>query len=144
MENPRATARVRNLLQERFHLKTREESKELSIYLLKVAKGGHKMKATPNDIPYGGTMQGTDLNMRGAPIDLLTATIEFTAGQHVFNDTGLTGRYDIKLHWRDERIGGEGPSIFVALREQLGLQLDSKKGPVTILTIEHLERPTEN
>jgi uncharacterized protein (TIGR03435 family) len=75
-------------------------------------------------------------------------------GQAVINKTGLTGHYDIDLEWASERFaprpdatagpapGFGGPSIFTALREQLGLKLESTKGPVDVLVIDHVEQPT--
>lgn len=79
------------------------------------------------------------------------------------NKTGLKGRYDFKLSWTQERLnpqesdtgggsaqasvplaGSSGPSLFTALREQLGLKLESRKGPVEVLVIDHIERPSAN
>ena len=87
-------------------------------------------------------------------------------GQPVVDNTGLTGRWDFTLKWTpDERqapmfkgaegsqpgtAGGtsapelSGPSIFTAVQEQLGLKLESEKGPVDILIIDHVEKPSEN
>jgi len=95
------------------------------------------LKATPDDVGYGGHMSGRALDMRGAPIEVLMATIDFEAGRPIVNDTGLHGRYDIKLQWTQE-------SLFTALKEQLGLQLEAKKGPMKMVVVEHIERPGEN
>lgn len=79
----------------------------------------------------------------------------------VLDKTGLAGNYDFKLEWTvDENqtlkgIDGDpmpdsptadssGPSIFTAIQDQLGLKLESKKGPVEILVIDHVEKPSEN
>ena len=76
------------------------------------------------------------------------------ASRPVLDKTGLTGRYDFTLEWTDvERFGAadagaaggsEGPSIFAALQEQLGLRLESQRGPVEVIVIERVERPSEN
>lgn len=70
--------------------------------------------------------------------------------------TGLTQRYDFILNWTRERAlsNGEendksdaspaGPSLFTALQEQLGLKLVNTRGPVEIIVIESVERPSEN
>jgi len=67
----------------------------------------------------------------------------------VVDQTGLTGRYDFSLEWVQEdnnRDGAEiaGPAFLDALREQLGLRLQSTKAPVEVLVVDHVERPTEN
>jgi uncharacterized protein (TIGR03435 family) len=79
----------------------------------------------------------------------------------VVDKTGLTGSYDIDLQWTPDQmpfgLGGEPspaappppidpnrPSIFTALQEQLGLKLDSQKGPVEVLVIDHVEQPSED
>jgi uncharacterized protein (TIGR03435 family) len=65
--------------------------------------------------------------------------------------TGITGVFDIDLTWTPEqgsvgspRIDPNGPPIFVAIQEQLGLKLESHKGPVDVLVIDHVEHPTED
>src|SRR5215467_3156805 len=85
-------------------------------------------------------------------------------GREVVDQTGLKDRYDFTLHWTPEqaqtaikhpkdgiiRVGGKssaessGPSLFTAIQEQLGLKLESKRVPVKILVIDHIERPSEN
>jgi uncharacterized protein (TIGR03435 family) len=84
-------------------------------------------------------------------------------GRKVVDNTGLKGQYDLILQWSPDQgaagvaTGGTtpgseaaspanapGPSLFGALREQLGLKLESTKGPVDILVIDHIERPSEN
>ena len=73
----------------------------------------------------------------------------------VIDRTGLGGTFDFSLEWTqavasDMAVGpnaqGEvsGPSIAKALREQLGLKLESTKGPVQLLVIDHVEQPSEN
>ncbi len=83
----------------------------------------------------------------------------------VLDQTGLKGRYDFTLQWTPDQgqramlMGPEGgkpgtdntpppdssgPSIFTAIQEQLGLKLESQKGPVEFLVIDHVERPSEN
>jgi uncharacterized protein (TIGR03435 family) len=86
-------------------------------------------------------------------------------GRTVVDKTGLTSNYDFKLQWTPDESQGamfkgpepgpqgptstsspdsSGPSIFTAIQEQLGLKLESQKGPVEILVIDHAERPSEN
>jgi uncharacterized protein (TIGR03435 family) len=68
-------------------------------------------------------------------------------GRPVQDQTGLKGRYDFKLDWArtdDVSMQLEYPSIFAALREQLGLTLISTKAPIDFIVIDHVERPSEN
>jgi uncharacterized protein (TIGR03435 family) len=68
----------------------------------------------------------------------------------VTDATGLSGKYDFTLHWIAEGFGPSaaddaGPTLFRALPEQLGLKLESKKGMVEMLVVDHVEKtPTEN
>ena len=64
----------------------------------------------------------------------------------VVDKTGLTGSYDVTMDWaHDEREGSAdtpaGPTVFTALEEQLGLKLESVKGPVPVLVIDGAEKP---
>jgi uncharacterized protein (TIGR03435 family) len=72
----------------------------------------------------------------------------------VVNNTGLEGNYDFKLEWTPD-LGPSapdgqpvdtsgGPFIFSALQEQLGLRLEATKGPVDVLVIDHVDKPSEN
>jgi uncharacterized protein (TIGR03435 family) len=70
----------------------------------------------------------------------------------VVDGTGLRGSFDFTMEWNTEQqdlsvnpqLDAQGLSLFEALREQLGLKVESKKGPVRILVIDHVERPSEN
>jgi uncharacterized protein (TIGR03435 family) len=77
--------------------------------------------------------------------DNLAEILEHT----VVDKTGLTGEYDFKLKWHPEDSGppaegDPGISLFTAVQEQLGLKLESAKGPVDILVIDHAEQPAAN
>jgi uncharacterized protein (TIGR03435 family) len=72
----------------------------------------------------------------------------------VLNQTGLTGRHDLTLRWTpDDRPalmlnGAPDPSappdLLTAIQEQLGLKLESSHGPVPVLVIDHVEKPSKN
>lgn len=163
---------IKSLLRVRFKLEFHRETKELPTYALVVAKGGSKLKKSEvqdgdSDRPAGGRGGGRGGNMRmgrgqfnaqGVPIAGLANQLGQILERSVIDKTELTGDYDIKLEWTpDANEGGafrapegheeprpEGPTLFTALQEQLGLKLESTKGPVEILTIEKVEKPTEN
>jgi uncharacterized protein (TIGR03435 family) len=64
----------------------------------------------------------------------------------IVDQTGLKGKYDLTLRWAsvDDPRESDGPSLFTAIQEQLGLKLESTKAPVNVLVIDHIERPSEN
>jgi uncharacterized protein (TIGR03435 family) len=65
-------------------------------------------------------------------------------GRPVVDKTGLEGSYDCKMSWSRAGSEGTGPSLFTAIQEQMGLKLEPGKGPVEVLVVESIERPTEN
>jgi uncharacterized protein (TIGR03435 family) len=96
------------------------------------------------------------MKVRGLPLDQL-GRLSRDAGRRVVDKTGLSGPFDWDLTWtpqvflqgsfdreRFPTIDPEGPSIFTALPEQLGLKLESQKGEGTVLVMDHVEHPTEN
>ena len=98
-------------------------------------------------------MRGRDI-----PLTALWRFVSQQAGRAIVDRSALTGNYDFDLTWTPDRfanlatpavvngntIDPNGPSLFTALREQLGLELDPQRGPVDVLVIERIDRPTEN
>jgi bla regulator protein BlaR1 len=159
-------ALLRALIEDRFQLKARLENKEIPVYELVVTKNGSKLKPNPEDPAKAkrsamlGNGTGTFTNSSMA---VLAARLSQQLGRPVIDRTDLKGGYDFTLEWTPasgeggaELLGlppraeppaaGEsnGPSIFTALQDQLGLKLESTKGPADILVIDHVERPSEN
>jgi len=67
----------------------------------------------------------------------------------VLDQTGLPGKYDFQLDWKPgagpcQDSSPDRPSLFTAVQDQLGLKLESVKGPTEILVIDHVEPPSEN
>jgi len=156
-------ALVQSMLEDRFQLKFHRETKELPIYAL--VKGKEPPKLTPTSpeksqqcaTPGGCT--GTsmhccadgvmDLSAIGVSLSTFAETIGQVLRRPVTDKTGLGGVYDIKLQWlREDVIPNDallsGPSIFTAVQEQLGLRLASDKGPVEVMVIDGVQKPTEN
>lgn len=155
--------RLRSLLTDRFGLAVRRETKEQPIYALLVAKNGPKLQPTTAK----GSNNGANTNMsngRGTAtftavnMGVLAQQLARRTGRPVVDKTGLTGKYDFKLEWTADvgqpgavegRPGANasepaGPTIFTAVQEQLGLRLESQKGPVEMIVIERVEKPSEN
>jgi bla regulator protein blaR1 len=143
------------LLVDRFHVKSHIEIKELPTFDLVVAKGGVKFqemsKDAPNDKQGSMNINNTTMTAYGIPMESLTKSLEGRVDRNVIDKTGLMGKYDINLKWRREEDGPTAgvtddtvPGLFTALQEQLGLKLESSKGPTPTLVIDHIELPTEN
>lgn len=136
------------ILADRFKLRVHTETRDRPIYALVIAKGGVKLKPWPADAkPQGSWWGNNSINLRGEPIDRLAFCLADGLDKVVVDKTGLTGKYDITLTWTpDDRQGtaDAGPTLFTALEEQLGLKLESTRGPVDTLVVDHVEKPSEN
>ena len=82
---------------------------------------------------------------------LLAMALHWAAQRRVLDETGLAGRYDIDLTWDaalegslDASVPGEAPSIFTAVREQLGLRLEPAKAQIPVLVIDSVAPPAED
>jgi bla regulator protein BlaR1 len=116
----------------------------------------------PGERPRCGFMIGPGSIMAGgSPLSSLATNLSRLVGSMVVDKTGLAGNFDWTLEFAPdpnmagrgdlpqplpgvgpERPASDGPSIFSALQEQLGLKLDSTKGPVDVLVIDRAEKPT--
>jgi uncharacterized protein (TIGR03435 family) len=78
-------------------------------------------------------------------MEMLAGYIGNRLGRIVVDQTGLNGRFDFTLDWApDQATNSSAPSLVTALREQLGLRLESQRSPVEVLVIDRIERPSEN
>ena len=85
------------------------------------------------------------MTARRTPIRHLAQALSMLLEQTVVDETGVAGEYDFELAWSpDTTPESDGPSLFTVLQEKLGLKLESKKGPVPVIVIERVERPSEN
>ena len=210
---------VQSMLEDRFQLKAKMETRELPIYNLVVGKDGPKIKASADQTPPGAGLTGppqpcspasatppppppplppgpgqrgnifdsnnpmprgamimmrneTGMMMRAAavPLNNLIGMLQQQAGRPIIDKTGLTGLFDFTFKFSPEGLaqpglpglpppglgpGGPGPagpsstaadpgaSLFTAIQD-LGLRLESAKGPVEVLVVESVQKPTEN
>jgi uncharacterized protein (TIGR03435 family) len=147
----RIHARLRHLLEDRFQLQVREEQREVPVYALETEKTGVRMKAAEprgnvntNGGPAGATLSGKGMTMRGLA-DILSGI----AHRPVNDETGLSGAYDVELKYSLDLAAADAassnyPSLFTALKEQLGLHLNSKKGKAPVWVVVRAEKPGEN
>jgi uncharacterized protein (TIGR03435 family) len=147
-------AALARLLEDRFQLKVRHETRELPVYLLTVDKKGPKMPVhDAADLlhePIAGDGKG-GLSGQNVTMNYFAFFLSRMMDLNVVDRTNLSEHYDVNFHFLPEffSVGGptampDSPDIYTALREQLGLQLQKGKGPVDYLVIEHVERPSAN
>jgi len=156
---------LRNLLAERFQLQTHGATKELPMYALTVDKGGPKMEAhqakSAGD-PWIDQLQKPFLHFTltaaFCPMEYFAWRLGQLMDAPVVDQTDLKGDYDFKLTYtrelppqmkegdllNGEPIDTSGPTVFEAVREQLGLKLEKKKGPVEVISIDHVEKLSGN
>jgi uncharacterized protein (TIGR03435 family) len=141
---------LQSLLADRFKLRIHYESRVQPVYELVLAKGGTKLKTLPaGQKPGWGRSVRGEFTLHGRSMAEFAQFLSTTnlVGRIVVDKTGLSGNYDIELKWTPDDLQGTpdaGPTLFTALEEQLGLKLVAAKGPVVVLVIDHVERPTEN
>ena len=162
-DNP---AMTRALLRDRFKLLVHTETREEQIYALVAARQdgrlGPNMKPSTLDctpvqpgaptkcgmnasvVATGGKLTGTGQSLE----QMVAALGNFGLNRQVLNRSGIKGTFDFELQWTTETVAGsnssqssDAPSIFAALQEQLGLKLESDRGPVEFLIIDRVERP---
>ena len=140
------------LLEERFQLTIRHELRDLPVYVLLVGTDGSKLKAgekpdSPSDMRMSG---GKGLMIgQGLPMAIVIESLSEILGRPVTDATALKGYYDFRLEWTLEESDAAtpnngGPPVFTAVREQLGLKLEARKGPVDVLVIESAVPPSGN
>jgi uncharacterized protein (TIGR03435 family) len=171
-----ANLMLQSLLEDRFQLKAHIETREVPVYNLVVAKGGHKMKLSEDQGPYGasGSQRGLPVDARGpvprgmvrvtrdasgriltgssARIATLLTFLRSEAGRPVYDKTDLNQLFDFAIHLpgpltqtlpAPETATEPATSIFTAVQD-LGLRLESAKGPIQVLLVESVQRPSEN
>jgi uncharacterized protein (TIGR03435 family) len=100
--------------------------------------------------------------MGGSPLSQFANSLGMFTGRIVLDRTGLAGNWDVNLTWTPDQmaqrppgadgppqingvaVDPNGPSLFTAVQEQLGLKLDSQRGPVEMLVVDRAEKPVED
>jgi uncharacterized protein (TIGR03435 family) len=153
---------LKEVLGERFGLRFHEEQKEMPVYVLTVAKEGAKLTKSadpsePGEMSIGplGLVRAHNMTMNRFAAKMQAMVLD----RPVVDRTGLAGKWDFELKWLvdDTQFGGQltklqaadeatqsRPPLFTAIREQLGLQLESEKSDVPVMVIDHVEQPTPN
>jgi uncharacterized protein (TIGR03435 family) len=141
---------VQSLVTDRFRVKLHRETREMRVYFLDAGKNGVRLKRTAGAAGPNTSFRDGNGFMAATQIDMgiLARNLAGELGVPVIDRTSLAGAYDFRLEWNptdDPAIQSSAPSIFTALQEQLGLRLQSGRGPVEVLVIDHVEnrRQTE-
>jgi len=150
---------MQSLLEERFALKAHRETREGPIYRLVLAKndgtlGPQLVKSNSECGAKPPASLSWAINaclMRMAPGEMimgartfsdLIGTLESMVDRRIIDETGLGGRFDVKLEYSRGQKDVERPSIFTAIQEQLGLKLEPARGPINVVVIDSISRPT--
>jgi uncharacterized protein (TIGR03435 family) len=157
---------MQNLIRDRFGMTFHKEKRELSVYVIGVAKGGAAgIKMVKNDsrglLPGFGTQGLGKLRARNATVNDLAFYLQFRVlDRPVLDQSGLTDRYDFALDWTPDEFqfpdapaaqrtqvarGPEAlPDLLTAIQEQLGLKLEATRAPTDVMVIEKISKPSEN
>lgn len=149
---------LQNLLKDRFALRTTQVMRDLPVYVLALDKSGPRLKASrdPNGEPRITRGPLGQTVFRSVRVSQLVNFLSLRLSRNVIDETGMKGAYDFDFAWTPDlprRPGGidsaqpadsEGPSVFSAARDQLGLTLKSVRRPVPALMIESAGRPSDD
>jgi uncharacterized protein (TIGR03435 family) len=139
---------MQSLLADRFNFRAHFEERQGQVYALvlddkqRAAKG--LAPAKPCDANCAMQIGSGTLRAPNVELPLLAELLSQLTGRPVTDATGLTGTFEINLRWTPEsqEATADAPSLFTALPEQLGLRLDARRGPIRMLIIDSVERPT--
>lgn len=157
-------AMIRRLLEDRFGLVVRREKRPMPVYSLewtdrrrRLGSGIRLASPVCDDVagPDCRAVWGTGIGhifVRRGPMARFVTWLESETDRPVVDNTGLSGIYDVDLKWPPEPLEatdgvlarGTGPSVYTAVREQLGLKLEPTTADIEVLAIEELRRPTPN
>jgi len=159
-QHQRVALMEQSLLADRFKMKVHFETKEVPVYALEVAKSGAKLNPAKNEessrISTLGNQQGNEMTAIAVTLEQFVLSPLLTGsagGRPVVDKTGLKGAFDFTLEWTPDQlaasaaakeVGADAPSLFTAIREQLGLLLVPSKAPVEVIVIDHVEQPSAN
>jgi len=148
---------LQSLLADRFKLRVHHEARQLERY---------RLVRLRSDGPLGPRLRRSAVDCAAIPEDP-RCKLEYLPGHLIFtgvvigrladdlsgnrdvsrvivDDTGLTGPFDIDVEWSPDQSAPDKPSIFTAVQEQLGLKLEAGRGPVDVVVIDRVEKPTED
>ncbi|MGB0082700.1 MAG: TIGR03435 family protein [Terracidiphilus sp.] len=139
---------LQSLLMERFQLKFHRESKIGSVYILTKGRGDLKLHDPKDKGSSPGVWMASDgLVGQNASMPLLAMRLSSILQRPVLDETGLSGSFDFKSALLDNDPKEEYQEIVASILtsvEGIGLKLNSAKGPVETIVIDHIEQPSPN
>jgi uncharacterized protein (TIGR03435 family) len=140
---------LQRMLADRWNLRFHRETRSIRVYALVPSNEGSKLVTHTGPGEYGMKVEraGGRVILRSVRGNMsrLVEILSGFIGDVVTNETGLNGEYDFTLEWvQDPTADAAGPTLFTAVREQLGLRLDSAMRPTPVIVIDQIERPSEN
>ncbi|HLJ49485.1 MAG TPA: TIGR03435 family protein [Bryobacteraceae bacterium] len=139
---------LQTLLTDRFQMKLHRETREMPVYVLVRGKGAAKLKPpTTGKQPVAEKLSF----FQNQPISRLTFLLTRRLDRPVLDETGIAGTYDFTVdlsglnNFNSTAELDDSPSIFTAIQSDLGLKLESRKAPISVLVIDSVNRvPTGN
>ena len=136
------------LLLDRLQMKVHRETRDLNVYVLVRGKGEPKIKPADPAVPPGISGKAGEATFRSFPLSRLTFLLSRRMDRPVIDQTGLQGNFDYTID-----ISGlpgpqpdpAAPSIFTTVQRDMGLKLDARKAPISILVVDQASKvPTAN
>jgi len=138
---------LRTLLAERFQLRVRRAPVDMPVYVLVAAEGGPRLTGCSNPKSGSGYVAGRIVSCTPPlPMGRFAQFLSRETGRMVLDKTGLDSA-TFELHWLPDTaqaLPDSPPSLFTAIREQLGLKLEAQRAPVDSIVVDHAERPSPN
>ena len=139
---------VQTLLADRFQLALHRETRLLPVYALIVGKTGSRLQPADTNLGPPQTRMG-QMVVRKMSMTEFANILALALKRPVKDETGLKGEFAFTLEWTPGLSDTEDrpsprPSLFTAVQEQPGLKLESVKGPIEVLVIDHAEKPSGN
>jgi uncharacterized protein (TIGR03435 family) len=140
---------LQQVLADRWHLRHHQETRTIPVYSLAASAEGPRLTAHSGPGEYSMKVETIGprriLRSTRGNMSRFIEILSGATGRVVTDDTGMTGQYDFTLEWiQDASADDPGPSLFTAIREQLGLRLVSLDKPAPVIVIDQIDRPSEN
>jgi uncharacterized protein (TIGR03435 family) len=143
---------LQSLLEDRFRLTSHRETRDQPVYELVVDRRGSKLITAKANEAAGFEVSPGRIHSMAVPLAYLATNLGYLLGRQVIDKTNLAGKYsytvtytpDASLSDTAPMSDAAGPSVFTAIRDQLGIRVVSAKAPVEVLVIDRAEKPSAN